>query len=413
MRTAPARPAPFAEFPVKRYSLTHLADQVLLRELASLVAQDRATTADLLAHIAEVDARRLFRRMDCASMHDYCERKLGLSTDAAGRRIQAARLARRYPEIFPAVADGRLSLTAVCLLSPVLEHAEPTELLAAAAHKTKDELLLLLAERFPKPNVPTSLLPIHVQRTPAPCVAATLSGPITPAGPLPVSEATGTESGVPSAAAVSAPDPEHALAHVGSSPMQQTGVSMVPVIYRSQLIPLSPGFRKFTGTFDDETVDLLLRAQALLGHTLPSSDYVEVLKRLLQDWVRAAECRKYGLTEKPRERRSAGNGRYVPAEVKRAVVKRDGGRCTFVGDDKRRCGTRKDLEFDHVTPVAKGGRTTVENLRLRCRRHNQVEADRVFGEGFMERKREQHAERTFGHEPGSTIQDARARVSPA
>ena len=392
---------------MSRYSLSHLADQALLRDLASLVARDRATTADLLAHIAEVDARRLFRRMDCASMHDYCERNLGLSTDAAGRRIQAARLARQYPEIFPAVADGRLSLTAVCLLSPVLEHAEPAELLAAAAHKTKDELLLLLAERFPKPNVPTSLIPI------GPARVLVRSEPEQGMSASPLTPGSGTEAGVPSAATVSAPDHEHAPAHVGSSPMQQTGVSMVPVIYRSQLIPLSPGFRKFTGTFDDETVDLLLRAQALLGHTLPSSDYVEVLKRLLQDWVRAAECRKYGLTEKPRERRSAGNGRYVPAEVKRTVVKRDGGRCTFVGDDKRRCGTRKDLEFDHVTPVAKGGRTTVENLRLRCRRHNQVEADRAFGEGFMERKREQRAERPLVHESDSPTQDAPARVPPA
>lgn len=195
--------------------------------------------------------------------------------------------------------------------------------------------------------------------------------------------------------------------------MQQTGPSIAPVIFRPQLVPLSPGHRKFTGTFDDETVDLLLRAQALLGHTLASSDYVEVLKRVLQDWVRAAECRKYGLTEQPRERRSAGNGRYIPAEVKRAVFKRDGGRCTFVGDDKRRCGTRKNMEFDHVKPVARGGQSTVDNLRLRCRRHNQLEADRVFGEGFMDRKRERRATTTSDREPGNTIQDAPARVPPA
>jgi 5-methylcytosine-specific restriction endonuclease McrA len=187
----------------------------------------------------------------------------------------------------------------------------------------------------------------------------------------------------------------------------------VLVIHRSTLVPLSPGFRKFTATFDEETVDLLLRAQALLGRTLPSSDYEEVLKRVLQDWVRATECRKYGLTEQPRKRRSAGNGRYVPADVKRAVFKRDGGRCTSVGDDKHRCGTRKSLEFDHVTPFAKGGLTTVGDLRLRCRRHNQVEADRAFGESFMDRKREQRAARPPAPEPGIQIQDASARVLPA
>jgi hypothetical protein len=193
---------------MSRYSLSHLADKVLLRDLASLVAQDRATTADLLAHIAEVDARRLYRRMDCASMHAYCERKLGLSTDAAGRRIQAARLARQYPEIFPAVADGRLSLTAVCLLSPVLEHAEPAELLAAAAHRTKEELLLLLAERFPKPHVPTSLVPIG----PARLLAPSEPEGATPIGPTPVIPSSDTDGGV----AVTAPDSaavhEHALA---------------------------------------------------------------------------------------------------------------------------------------------------------------------------------------------------------
>ena len=43
-------------------SLTHLSDPTLLRDLTALVAQDRVTTATLLAHLAEVDARRLSRR---------------------------------------------------------------------------------------------------------------------------------------------------------------------------------------------------------------------------------------------------------------------------------------------------------------------------------------------------------------
>ena len=42
------------------YSLSHLSDQALLRDLAALVTRDRATTADLLAHLAEVDARKLY-----------------------------------------------------------------------------------------------------------------------------------------------------------------------------------------------------------------------------------------------------------------------------------------------------------------------------------------------------------------
>jgi len=45
---------------VKRYLLSHLSDESLLRGLIALVAQDRATTAEMLAHIAEVDERKLY-----------------------------------------------------------------------------------------------------------------------------------------------------------------------------------------------------------------------------------------------------------------------------------------------------------------------------------------------------------------
>ncbi|HWV88895.1 MAG TPA: HNH endonuclease signature motif containing protein, partial [Burkholderiales bacterium] len=52
-----------------------------------------------------------------------------------------------------------------------------------------------------------------------------------------------------------------------------------------------------------------------------------------------------------------------------------------------RCASRDYLEYDHVVPVARGGTATVENLRLRCRAHNQLEAERVYGREFMKHKR--------------------------
>ncbi len=53
---------------------------------------------------------------------------------------------------------------------------------------------------------------------------------------------------------------------------------------------------------------------------------------------------------------------------------------------------RDGLEFDHIVPVARGGESTEDNLRLRCRAHNQLEAERTFGAGFMRRKREERRE---------------------
>jgi hypothetical protein len=134
-------------------SLSHVRDDVLLRDLAALVAQDRATTTTLLAHLAEVDARGLFLPAGYASMHAYCVDELRLSEDAALRRIQAARAARAFPLLFEALADGRLHLTAVCLIAPHLTVENVRELIALATHRRKVEIQELLARRFPVPEL--------------------------------------------------------------------------------------------------------------------------------------------------------------------------------------------------------------------------------------------------------------------
>ena len=99
------------------YSLLHLEADVLLRDLTSLVKQERVSTAVILTHLAEVEARRLYRPAGYASMFAYCLGALGMSEDAAGKRLYAARAARRFPVLFHAVADGRLHLTAVDVLA--------------------------------------------------------------------------------------------------------------------------------------------------------------------------------------------------------------------------------------------------------------------------------------------------------
>jgi hypothetical protein len=134
---------------MRDYSLSHLSNAVLLRDLVGLVAQDRMTTATLLAHIAEVDARKLYVPAGHSSMHAYCVDELKLSEGAAFKRIGAARAAREFPALFPAVAEGRLHLAAVCLLAPHLTPENAEELMAAASHRRKSEIEVHLAGRFP------------------------------------------------------------------------------------------------------------------------------------------------------------------------------------------------------------------------------------------------------------------------
>src|SRR6267143_364226 len=142
---------------MRQYSLTHLSDAILLRDLLALVTRDRLITATLLAHIAEVDARKLYRPAGYPSMHAYCVEELHLSEDAASRRIQAARAVRRFPSLFTALAEGRLHLTGVCLLAPHLTPETAEELIEVATHKRKSEIEESLAGRYPLPEMPSNI----------------------------------------------------------------------------------------------------------------------------------------------------------------------------------------------------------------------------------------------------------------
>src|ERR1043166_8752539 len=135
---------------MRAYRLDHLGDRELLATLATLVAQDRSTTAALLAHIAEVGARRLFAPAGYSSMLAYCVEKLHLSEDAASKRIQVARKARELPVLFAALESGLLHLTGARLLAPHLTPENVSELVAEATHKSKSEIELLVAQRFPQ-----------------------------------------------------------------------------------------------------------------------------------------------------------------------------------------------------------------------------------------------------------------------
>src|SRR5262249_37701102 len=77
------------------------------------------------------------------------------------------------------------------------------------------------------------------------------------------------------------------------------------------------------------------------------------------------------------------HSRYIPRAVVRAVHQRDAGQCTFVSSDGKRCSERGFLELHHHDPFARGGEATVENLRLVCRAHNALFAERDYGRTFM------------------------------
>jgi hypothetical protein len=370
---------------MRDYTLAHLSDEVLLRDLAALMVRERVTTATLLAHIGEVDARRLYVPAGYPSMHAYCVDELRLSEDAAYKRIQAARAARQFPALFLALAEGRLHLAGACLLAPHLTPGTAEELIEAATHRRKSEIEELLALRFPSRAIPVlrsvpQLAPgqVHVES------AGADPGQNPDPGPD--------------------PDPNSNLL----APGQVAGLSAegAPPFAERFLLQL---------TIAKSTREKLVYAQELLSHTVPSGDLAQVVDRALDALIAQLEKRKLGAVSRrgygaTQSRPSTTGSRTIPAQVRRAVWERDRGQCTFIGAKGHRCGARRFLEFDHVHPVARGGTATVEGMRLRCRAHNQYEAERAFGAAFMSRKRHEARQRSTPQLAPGQVAEARARV---
>ena len=355
------------------YATSHLSHDTVLNELKTLDARDRRTTALLLSRVVEVEERELFLREGYPSMHAYCIQGLHWCEGTASRRIYAARTARRFPFIFDAIADGRLHVTAVVMLSKYLTAGNADELLAAATHKSKAEIQLLIAERFPQPDLPEVLLPLAPPPSPIPAMAA------------PQGDEHSPENARAALLPAWPPDPVPDRRH---SPE-----NAAPLGPRPEVKPLAPGRFGLQCTLDREAYDLLEEIRALTAHSNPTGEILAVVKGAFKCYVGELRKQKFAATDRPRPAKPGASPHHIPAAVKRAVFKRDGGQCAFVGDNGTRCTARGALEYDHIEPVARGGDATLENVRLLCRAHNAYAAERAFGAEFMDRKRHEARER--------------------
>jgi 5-methylcytosine-specific restriction endonuclease McrA len=331
----------------------------------------------MLAHIAEVDARKLYLPAGFSSMYAYCLGELGMSEDSACKRIRAARVSRQFAGILGAVNDGRLSLSAVVMLAPHLTSDGAPQLLAQASHKKNSEIELLLARRFPRSDVAENLSPVGSNARGTLRVAP---------GLLELGESSKLTN-----AQITKPASDPADQPVNSKALELSAARRIEARDpRPRVTPLSPQRFSLQVTLGQSAHDKLRHAQALLSHQVPMSDLAGVLERVLDLAIAQLEKRKLAAVSKPRaSQKESNNARTIPARVRRAVWQRDGGKCAFVSSTGHRCSSREKLEFDHVEPVARGGHATVTGVRLLCREHNQHAAENALGVAFMKLKRQE------------------------
>jgi hypothetical protein len=330
-----------------------LSDHDLLARICALAGKEREASVELVAHLAVLDARpSLYAAQGHGSLFSYCTGVLRLSEDAACNRIDAARACRRFPAILPLLASGELSLAAVRLLRPCLTEENHEAVLARARGRSRQDVLALIAELAPRPDAPSSVRKLP---TPAPAPRAE---PPKPASPSDAPVLTASDVPLP----ILAPPP--------------------PPTRRPVIETTSPDRYRVQFTIGRESHEKLRRLQALLRREIPNGDPGAIFDRAIALLLERVEKQKLGLTARPRPIRPGtdrSTSRHIPNESKRVAWRRDGEQCAFLAPNGQRCGERAFLEFHHVEPYALGGPPSPENISLRCRRHNQYEAERVFG----------------------------------
>ncbi|MBK8230881.1 MAG: HNH endonuclease [Candidatus Eisenbacteria bacterium] len=405
--------------------LATLSDREVLRAVASWAKAERRVTAELLRHLGELDARRLYLGAGCSSTFAYCTEILRMSEPAAYHRITAARAGRRFPELLARLAAGDLHLSAICLLASELTEGNVASWIARASGQSKRAVeRMLVGER----------------QGPAVAPAMRDAGAGAPSGHTALAEA---RPGLVSVASVGRPAGRGPMLNDGATASSASacaeGPEAAPVPERG-VIPAgargcaSAAFSlpKLSFVADPELQNLLARARDLVSHSNPSGDLAVLLRLALRALIGSTERRRFGqrvaarVTQqvsaeaqeqargragarpaaqaglgvplepgssvppaagsnaspqtgeahaRPALRRRAPRwrSRYIPIAVRRAVWQRDGDRCAFVSREGHRCGARGFLQFHHLIPFAQGGAHTVENLALRCGAHNRYE----------------------------------------
>ena len=327
-----------------KHTLKALSDDALLRRLSELVHGSRRVEVEVIAHIAEVDARRLYAREAASSMFVYCTDVLHLSEHEAYLRIRVARAASEHPVLLDMLADGRIHLSGIGTLVPHLTPGNRDSLLERATHRSKRQIEELIAELRPQPDALATVRKLPVR-------ASTLRHSDA-VKPRPAEPAAGLELGpkrVAESAAAAAPP--------------------------ARVEPLAPERYRVQFTASTGLRDKLARLQQLMRPSVPDGDLAAIIELAVSEKLARLEAKRFAKTKAPRKTLAktdtSAPSRHIPAAVRRAVHERDRGRCAFVDAQGRRCKEQHRLEFHHHDrPYGRGGDHRPDNIRLMCRAHN-------------------------------------------
>lgn len=323
------------------FELPSLSSDELVSETKRLVCEERRIGLDVLAHLREVDRRRLYLERGHSSLFSFCLRELGYSEPQAQLRIDAMRALRDTPGIEVKVRSGELPVTSVAKVQrfirkekirtgQALPATERLTLFTQVQGKSSRQIERILFEVSPE-----SALPKERERV--------------------ISES-------------------HSEIRL-----------IIPEDLREQLETLKALYsHRMKDPHSTGELLRILAADALkkakplrIASEEPSENCIQVMTDpVMPDRIIAPISPQVKVASNVNAvgKVNTARSRYVAISRKRQVLRRDGGRCSFTDSATgQRCGSTHFLQIDHVLPYSSGGSSRdTENLRLLCGPHNRL-----------------------------------------
>jgi hypothetical protein len=396
------------------WQLGELSDERLVAGLRELLMVEGRNEARIVAHLAEVDDRRIHLKGAFPSLFEYCQKQLGLSDCQAYFRITAARVAQKFPVVYELLERRQIHLTNIAPLAKRLTAENHLELLGAAGRLSKRELLRWLACRYPQPEVASNLRKLPAREL-VPKPGAVSAGPT---GSLePRSEGYyRLQLNLPERLKEKLELARDLMSHANPSgdlvAVVERGVDLLLARLHKQRFAQTARPRRPPRSSARPPATKPTESDASEAHFTPETSEPRATPERAEAHVTSetSESRVTLQTAKPHVTSDASEPRVTPevnsakqveqaspcqhldrsklqprarsrvrSELLRQLVARDGLCCSYVSEDGVRCTARAFLEIDHQEPWARGGRDTLDNLRLLCRAHNQMAAEEHFG----------------------------------
>ena len=357
--------------------LATLSNDQLIRKGDRAVRCRHELAIEILDCLIEIERRSLHLEEGYSSLFDYCTRRWRYSPPKACRTIAVARCIQNFPAVRSLLVEQKITVCGVARIAGILTDENCEKLLREVSGKKYIEIEKIVASKRRAPRIREFVRPIGVMVT---------TDREKKAGNNDLFRAT------EEAAAGMAGRTANHLQFEGKWQTDQPARSMTGTDPRPVSIEEKPESRyEIRFSASEGFLRKLKRAQAICSRR-PGLE--AVLEKALDELLdrhdpdhREARREKRKSARRDRSEPSGSSGaprtpgttpdkrsRHIPASIRDAVFRRDDGRCTYIGRNDVRCGATAHLQIDHIRPFCRGGKHTIDNLRLLCGKHNRLAA---------------------------------------